>query len=134
MEVITLCLLCPCFQEALANRANSLCVAQAAVLEVITDGVRKGGVIEIGRVKREGDVIGALIATAGVPRRGAGSTRTRKTVAFSPKKGQLEVAAKPAGVSPFSHWEISLYIGSGYEETVLTCCRQSALAASAYEF
>ena len=60
----------------------------------------------------------ALLAIAeGVPRKGASSTRTRKTVA---KKGQLEVAAKPAGVSPFSHWEISLYIGSGYEETVLT--------------
>ena len=50
----------------------------------------------------------ALLAIAEVvPRKGAGSTRTRKTVAFSPKNGQLEVAAKPAGVRPFSYWEIS---------------------------
>ena len=60
MEVITLCLLRPCFQEDLANTANSLCIEQAEVLKVITDGIQKGGIIEIGNVKRAGDVIGAL--------------------------------------------------------------------------
>ena len=87
---------------------------QAAVLEVITDGVRKGGVIEIGgNVKQAGNVIGTLSHSSS-SKKGAGSTRTKKTVLFSPKNGQLEVATKPAGISPLSHWDIYLYIGSGY--------------------
>ena len=85
MEVITLCLLRPCFQGDLANTANSLCIEQAEVLKVITDGVRKGKVIEIGNVKQP--MSSALLAiTEGVTMKGAGSKRTRKTVAFSPKK------------------------------------------------
>ena len=77
-----------------------------------------GGVIEIGNVKQAGDVVGALSHT-NTFKKAAGSTRTRKRSSFLSKRNeQLEVAAKPTGVNLFSHWDISLYIGSGYEETV----------------
>ena len=124
--------LCLCFCSTTASKY--LRRASRSPRSNHTNGVHKDGVIKIINVKQAA-MSSALLAIAEVvPRKGAGSTRTRKTVAFSPKNGQLEVAAKPAGVSPFSYWEISLYIGSGYEETVLTRCRRSALAASACEF
>ena len=108
MEVITLCLLRPCFREGLAIRANSLCVARAAVLEVITDGARKGGIIGIRNFKQAGDVIGTLSHSRSSSKERRRQHKNNKTVAFSPKNGQLEVATKPTGVSLFSHWEISL--------------------------
>ena len=107
MEVLTLGLLRTCFREVLANGANFLRIARAAILKVIGDDVRKGGVIEVGTLSRRA-MSSALLAIAEKPRLSL------------QKNEQLEVATKPAGVSPFSHWEISLYIGSGYEEMVLT--------------
>ena len=57
MEVIALGLLCTCFREVLANGANFLRVARAAILKVIGDDVRKGGVIEVGNVKQASGVV-----------------------------------------------------------------------------
>ena len=38
---------------------------------------------------------------------------------FLSKNEQLEAGAKPAGVSPFSNWDISPYTGSGFSDMVV---------------
>ena len=45
--------------------------------------------------------------------------RSRKTQYLSLEKEQLEAGAKPAGVSPFSNWDISPYTGSGSSDVVV---------------
>ena len=44
---------------------------------------------------------------------------TGKRSTFLLKNEQMEVGTKPAGVSPFSNWDISLYIGSGSSDMIV---------------
>ena len=43
----------------------------------------------------------------------------RSNFIFRSKNEQLEAGAKPAGVSPFSNWDISPYTGSGSSDMVV---------------
>ena len=86
MEVITLCLLRPCFQEVLAYKAFFLCVARAAVLKEITDGIRKGGVIEIGNIKQVDDVIGTLSHSRSSSKKRRQQHKNQKNSSFLNKK------------------------------------------------
>ena len=44
---------------------------------------------------------------------------TGKRSTFLSKNEQLEAGAKPAGISPFSNWDISPYTGSGSSDMIV---------------
>ena len=65
-------------------------------------------------------MVGALSHSGkAVARKALAAQEAGKRSTFLSKNEQLEDSAKPAGVSPFSNWDILLYTGSGSSDMIV---------------